>query len=57
MSGFITALTGENGITAATFFDPLTAMVPWLLIIIPAVLGIYFIRKAIKGAAKGKVRI
>lgn len=57
MTQFITALTGENGITGATFFEPLTSMVPWLLVIIPAALGLYFIRKAIKGAAKGKVRV
>ena len=57
MDAFITALTGENGITAATFFTPLTAMVPWLKIIIPAALGIYFVRKMIKGSGKAKVRV
>lgn len=57
MSGFITAITGEGGLTAATFYGVLTDMVPLLVILIPVALGFYFIRKLIKGSAKAKVRI
>lgn len=57
MAGFITALTGENGISASTFYSVLSDMVPLLVIMIPVALGIYFIRKAVKGASKAKARI
>ena len=58
MDGFITALTGTNGITAATFFGPLTSMVPFLLVIIPVALGLRFARRSINTAGnKGKVKI
>lgn len=57
MDAFITALTGTNGITAATFWGVMTAMVPYLVIIIPVALGFYIVRKALKGAGKAKVRV
>lgn len=57
MSGFITALTGESGITAATFWGVMTDLVPYLVVILPVALGFYFVRKLIKGSAKAKVRI
>lgn len=57
MDTFITALTGTNGITATTFWGVMTAMVPYLVIIIPVALGFYTVRKALKGAGKAKVRV
>ena len=57
MSGFITAITGEGGLTSATFYGVLTDMVPLLVMLIPVALGFYFVRKLIKGSAKAKVRI
>lgn len=57
MGGFITAITGESGLSAATFYGVLTDMVPLLVILIPVALGFYFIRKLIKGSAKAKVRM
>ena len=58
MSGFISALTGTNGITASTFYGVLTDMVPFLVVIIPVSLGFYFIRKALKGAGnKAKLKV
>ena len=57
MSGFITAITAEGGLSAATFYGVLTDMVPLLVILIPVALGFYFVRKLIKGSAKAKVRI
>lgn len=58
MSGFISALTGANGLSASSFYQVLTDMVPWLLIAVPVALGFYFIRKSIKGLGnKGKLRV
>lgn len=57
MSGFITALTGEGGITASTFWGVMSDLVPYLVVILPVALGFYFVRKLIKGSAKAKVRI
>lgn len=58
MSGFITALTNStSGLSASTFYGVLTDLVPFLVIIIPVSLGLYFVRKLIKGAAKAKVRM
>lgn len=57
MTGFITALTGANGVTADSLWSVLTNLVPYLIIIIPVALGFYFVRKLIKGTAKAKVRM
>ena len=58
MSAFITALTDStSGITASTFYSILADLVPFLVIIIPVSLSLYFVRKLITGAAKGKVRM
>lgn len=58
MQGFVSALTNSTtGLTASTFYGVLTDLVPWLVVIIPVALGIYFLRKAIKGASKAKARI
>lgn len=57
MNGFISAISnGTTGLTAATFYDVLTEMVPFLVVIIPVALGFYLIRKLIKGTSKAKVR-
>lgn len=58
MSAFISALTNSTtGITASTFYTILADLVPFLVIMIPVSLSLYFIRKLITGAAKGKVRM
>lgn len=57
MTGFITALTGENGITADSLWGILTNLVPYLIIIVPVALGFYFVRKLIKGTSRAKVRM
>lgn len=54
MSAVITALT--TGLTEEKFFAVIAELVPWLVVIIPIALGVYFLRKTIKGAGKAKVR-
>lgn len=57
MNAFITALTGENGITANSLWQVMSELVPYLVIIVPVALGFYFVRKLIKGTSKAKVRL
>lgn len=57
MSSFITALTGTTGgISSATLWSEVTAIVPLLVILLPFAFGYYVVRKSVKGASKGKVR-
>lgn len=56
MSSVIGALTGENGLSASTFYTEVTALVPFIVLMVPIALGLYFLRKMVKGAGKGKVR-
>lgn len=58
MSGFISALTDSTtGITASTYWQSLTDMVPYLLITIPVAIGYYLIRRAIKKSTKLKAGV
>lgn len=58
MNNVISALTAaETGLTEAKLFAVITELVPFLVLIIPIALGLYFLRKLIKGSAKGKVRM
>ena len=54
MSEIITAL--NSGLTSATIFGTVADLMPWVITLVIASLGLYFLRKLIKGAAKGKVR-
>lgn len=54
MEAVITALT--TALTAETFFGVVAKVIPFLGVMVPVALGIYFLRKLIKGAGKGKVR-
>lgn len=56
MNAVITALLGENGLTAASILSVVADLVPFIAMIVPVALGIYFLRKLVKGAGKGKVR-
>jgi len=57
MDTFITALTGGSGaITAVNLWGAVTDLNPLLLIVIPFAMGLYFVRRAVKGASKGKVK-
>lgn len=54
MDAIITALT--TGLTEAKLLGVVAALVPFIIVIVPVALGIYFLRKLVKGAGKGKVR-
>lgn len=58
MSAVISALTNSTtGLTATTFFSVVADLVPFIVVMVPVALGIYFLRKLIKGAGKGKVKM
>lgn len=54
MESIVTAL--NTGISSDTLFGTVGQLMPWVITLIIASLGLYFLRKLIKGAAKGKVR-
>lgn len=57
MSAVISALTNSTtGLTASTILGVVTDLVPYIVMIVPVALGIYFLRRLVKGTAKGKVR-
>lgn len=55
MSAVITALT--TGLTADKFFTVVADLVPFIITMVPVALGVYFLRKLVKGAGKAKVRM
>lgn len=58
MSAVISALTNStSGLTSTTMFGVVADLVPFIVMIVPVALGVYFLRKLIKGAGKAKVRI
>jgi len=54
MDDVITALT--TALTPGVFFGVVESLVPWLVVIVPVALGIYFLRRGVKGAAKAKAK-
>lgn len=54
MTEVVSALT--TGITADTIFAVVADIIPFVITMVPIALGIYFLRKLIKGAGKAKVR-
>lgn len=54
MEGIVTQL--NTGITSSTLFGTVGQLMPWVITLTIASLGLYFLRKLIKGASKGKVR-
>lgn len=58
MSSVISALTNSTtGLTSSNFFGVVADLVPFIVMIVPVALGVYFLRKLIKGAGKAKVRM
>lgn len=57
MSSVISALTNSTtGLTANTMFGVVADLVPFIVMIVPVALGVYFLRKLVKGAGKARVR-
>lgn len=57
MDAVISALTNStSGLSAGTMFGVVADLVPFIVMIVPVALGVYFLRKLIKGAGKAKVR-
>ena len=54
MTEVVTAL--KTGITADTIFGVVADVIPFVVVMVPVALGLYFLRKLIKGSGKGKVR-
>lgn len=54
MSDVITALL--SGINASSIFSVVAQLVPFIVMIVPVALGLYFLRKLVKGSGKGKVK-
>ena len=58
MQAVISALTNSTtGLTASTMFGVVADLVPFIVMIVPVALGVYFLRKLVKGAGKAKVRM
>ena len=53
MSGIVTQLT--TGVTPATIFAVVGDVMPFVITMIPIALGLYMLRKVVKGAGKAKV--
>lgn len=54
MDAVITALT--TGLTAEVFFGVVADIVPFIVLLVPIALGVYFLRKLVKGAGHAKVK-
>lgn len=55
MSGIITQLT--TGITSAGLFGTVAEIIPFVIVMIGFAFGYRVLRKAVKGASKGKANI
>lgn len=54
MEAVITALT--TALTPDKFFTIVAQVIPFVAVMVPVALGIYFLRKIIKGSGKGKIK-
>ena len=54
MEAVITALT--TTLTPVAFFGIVKDLVPFIGVMVPVALALYFLRKLVKGAGKGKVK-
>lgn len=58
MEAVITALTDETtGLTAGTITGVVVDLVPLVVMLVPVVLGIYFLRRLIKGVGRAKIKM
>lgn len=54
MDAVVTALT--TALTPTVLYAQIADIVPLLVILVPFALGLYFLRKVVKGSSKGKVK-
>lgn len=54
MAGIISQLTA--GITSTTIFAVVGDVMPFVITMIPIALGLYLLRKVVKGAGKAKIK-
>ena len=54
MDSIVTKL--NTGISSSTLFGTVESLMPWVITVVIACLGLYFLRKLIKGASKGKFK-
>lgn len=54
MTGIVTQLT--TGITSSTIFSVVGEVMPFVITMIPISLGLYLLRKVVKGAGKAKIK-
>lgn len=57
MSGFITALTGTDGVTSENLWTQITAAAGFMGAIVIFAFGYRVVKKMIKGVSKGKASI
>ena len=57
MSGFITELTKAGGINSTSLWETIGEAVPFIVIVFGVSFGLYILRRALRGAQKGKARI
>lgn len=57
MGGFITGLTGADGVTSANLWAQITAAAAFLGAIVIFAFGYRVVRKMIKGVSKGKANV
>lgn len=57
MAGFLTALTGADGVTSANLWAQITPAATTIGAITIFAFGYYVVRKIVKGASRGKARI
>lgn len=57
MAGFITALTGEGGVTSANLWAQITPAAAFIASVVIFSFGLRMVTKLMKGASKGKVRL
>lgn len=56
MTEVISALThSTTGLSASTMFGVVADLVPFIVMIVPVALGVYFLRKLVRGAGHAKV--
>lgn len=57
MQGFVTAMTGTDGLTSTNLWTEATYAVPLIVAIAVFAFGYNIIRRVAKGASKGKFRM